>query len=675
MQASPWRRFAAFAPGVVSAAALLAALLTGCGQPKQARVMLVMDPLAKELACPCVGGYAQRNYPALATYLSRATGERIEVVFADELGKGLRQAGTRPVALIVGKDSVVRYDAAERGLALAPLCRLTDREGKTSLTGLFVVRKDDPARSLSDLQGRQIFFGPADSEEKHQAALAALQAAKVPVPDKPETRAGCSEAAACILESTNLPPAAGVISSYAFPLLEGCGNIPPAALRILAETKPVPFITVFTTAAASPLSAERLLAAFLRVRDDAALLKKMESKLGFLAHEAVATALARPDWPDWRGPLRDGHVARLPERLPAEAKFAWRKPLSGPGLAGLAATTNLVFVADRDPMDESDAFLAFRTADGELAWQLSYPAKTDLDYGQSPRATPVVRDGRAYLLGAGGQLHCVEADTGKVIWKRDLARDFGAKVPKWGYCSTPLLVDGRLIVNPGATNASLVALDARSGKTVWKTPGGPPAYGAFILAELGGRRQIVGHDQTSLGGWDARTGRRLWTLAPPQSGDFNVPTPLAHEGRLLVVTENNGARLYGFRDDGTILPQPDASSDALTAETSSPVIAGNCVFGWDSTLRCLDLADGMKEIWHLANAAQGTHANFLAADGQVLGVTDGGELLLLKTARPPKLVSRLRFAAEDTGGYAHPAMAAGRLFLRDRTHLMCLKLE
>ena len=372
---------------------------------------------------------------------------------------------------------------------------------------------------------------------------------------------------------------------------------------------------------------------------------------------------------------RDGHVARLPARLPAEAKFAWRKPLSGPGLAGLAATTNLVFVADRDPLDEHDAFLAFRATDGELVWQLEYPARADLDYGQSPRATPLVRHGRAFLLGACGQLHCVDATSGKVIWKRNLPRDFGARIPKWGYCSTPLWVDGRLIVNPGASNASLVALDAASGKVLWKTPGPPAAYGAFILAELGGRLQIVGHDEVSLGGWDPRTGRRLWTLTPPRSGDFNVPTPVAHEGRLLVVTENNGARLHGFRDDGTILPEPLLRTEALLAQTSSPVITGGCVFGWDHTLRCLDLGDGLKEIWTLPNSASGTHASFLAADGRLLVVTEGGELLLLKVASPPVVESRLRFTPEDTGGYAHPALAGGRLFLRNQSHLLCLSVE
>jgi hypothetical protein len=164
-------------------------------------------------------------------------------------------------------------------------------------------------------------------------------------------------------------------------------------------------------------------------------------------------------------------------------------------------------------------------------------------------------------------------------------------------------------------------------------------------------------------------------LSPPKSGDFNVPTPVVHEGRLLVVTESNGARLYGFHDNGTIIPEPILHTEALLADTSSPVVAGGCVFGWDHTLRCLDLADGLKEIWTLSEHAAATHASFIAADGRLLVVTDAGDLLLLKVTSPPGVESRLRFAKEDASSYAHPAWAAGRLFLRDRSHLLCLAVE
>src|SRR5215207_10483751 len=123
--------------------------------------------------------------------------------------------------------------------------------------------------------------------------------------------------------------------------------------------------------------------------------------------------------------------------------------------------------------------------------------------------------------------------------------------------------DDLLIVNPGGAGASLVALDCATGRTRWATPGSPAAYAAFICGQFGGRRQIVGYDQDSLGGWDVKTGERLWQLVPPTKGDFNVPTPIAVDGGVAVSTENNGTRLYRFDGSGRIVPEPAAQNADL----------------------------------------------------------------------------------------------------------------
>ena len=124
-------------------------------------------------------------------------------------------------------------------------------------------------------------------------------------------------------------------------------------------------------------------------------------------------------------------------------------------------------------------------------------------------ATPLIEGDFVFLLGAMGNLHCVSLASGKVIWSKHLRRDFGdVKLTSWGCCSSPLIADGRLIVNPGAKDASLVALEPATGEVVWKTPGGPASFGSLILATFGGRQQLIGHDQNSLGGWDPANGER-----------------------------------------------------------------------------------------------------------------------------------------------------------------------
>src|SRR5260370_19239748 len=156
-------------------------------------------------------------------------------------------------------------------------------------------------------------------------------------------------------------------------------------------------------------------------------------------------------------------------------------------------------------------------------------------------------------------------------------------------CSTPVVVDNLLIVNPGGTNASLAALDCVPGGTRWTRAGFPAAYSAFICAEFGRHRQIVGYDQRSLGGWDAKTGKRLWQLVPPTEGDFNVPTPIAVDGGVIVATENNGTRLYRFDESGRIIPKPAGEFADLSPGTVTPVVTCGRVFWGQMGVRCLDV--------------------------------------------------------------------------------------
>ncbi len=635
-------------------------------------VMVVMDPLAKPLACACVKGYAQRDYDALGAYLSRTLSRRVRVVYGESLDKALQSKNRGTASLIVGKQSVVQSDAALVGVRVHPVCRLTGKEGTTTLTGLFVVKLNDPAQTLADLKGRPILFGPSDAAEKHSAAMAALRDAGVALPTKIETRAGCTDAALDVQDSNlDLPPA-GVISSYALPLLEGCGSIEKGSLKVVGHTAQVPFVTVFATANFDPELEGKLTRALLAVRDSAPLLKSLESKAGF-----VPMSNESSEWPGWRGANRDGQVAWLPEKLPANATFAWQKKLNGPALAGVAAAQGVVVVADRDPTDRQDVFHCLRARDGETLWTVAYPAPGEMDYGLSARATPLIEGDRVCLLGAQGTLLVVELATGKILWKRELTRDFEARTPKWGWCASPLLVDGLLIVNPGSAQASLVGLNWRTGEIVWKSPGAAAAYAGFIIGRFGGQRQIIGYDAVSLGGWDPQTGKRLWTLSPPVTGDFNVPTPVAIDGKLLVATENNGTRLYGFNANGTINPQPLAASSELSPDASTPVVAAGQVIGCSgSGLHGLDLAGGLKPLWSGLEDTVSDFGSLIASRDRVLALSFRGELLLLNPSRTsPEVSSRLRLFDGDPELYSHPALSGHRLYVRSPAGVCCLVLD
>src|SRR5262249_35065711 len=296
-----------------------------------------------------------------------------------------------------------------------------------------------------------------------------------------------------------------VVPGYSMRLLEGCGSVRPGSLRVIGKTRPVPFITVFVSDSVAAEKQEKIIAALLSIKDDRKLLNAMESRDGFIPCKSKQTtgakASANEAWPDWRGPNRDGHVAQLPQRLPPTPKFLWKKGAMNGSLAGLSISGKRLILAERDFADENDIYRCLDANDGELLWLAQFAAPGKLDYGQSPRATPVIHAGKAYLLGAFGDLRCLNITNGNLIWQRHLPREFKARLPTWGMCCTPLIVGDELIVTPGGTDASLAALDLATGHTLWTTPGSAAAYSAFISGDFGGRRQIVGYDRQSLGGW------------------------------------------------------------------------------------------------------------------------------------------------------------------------------
>lgn len=388
-------------------------------------------------------------------------------------------------------------------------------------------------------------------------------------------------------------------------------------------------------------------------------------------------AAASQEWTDWRGPRRDGRVPWLPAKLSPKPNVLWEKQLTAKALGGVAATRDYVLFSDRELNDTSDAFHCADAATGKILWSHTYPAPGSLDYGNSPRATPVIHEDLVIVAGAFGYLGCLELKTGKVKWEMDIREEFKAEDErKWGMCSTPLIAEGKLIVNPGGKEASLVALDPRTGKVLWKTPGRPASYGNFVVATLGGKKQIVGHDLTTLGGWDIASGKRLWELKPALPGDFNVPTPIQVGAHLLVTTENNRTRLYQFQKDGHIDPKPLAVNKNLHNDTHTPVVVGRRVYGLHRRLFCLDLGDGLKTLWDHEDKPFNGYASILASDERLLIVSVGGEVTLLDAkADEYREISRWELFAGEQAGYAHPALVGSKLYLRGNGSIMAIELK
>jgi outer membrane protein assembly factor BamB len=409
-----------------------------------------------------------------------------------------------------------------------------------------------------------------------------------------------------------------------------------------------------------------------------------EGRVRGTAREKKVTADDKPTapapvpiaWTGWRGPRRDGRVGWLPEKLPAKITPVWSLDTTTRGLGGVAATSDLVLYSDRVLNDSIDEWKCVSAADGKEKWTYSYPCKGNLDYGNSPRATPLLDGDHVYLFGAFGHLACLKLKSGEAVWELNLRDEFEATdEPKWGACSNPLLVDGKLIVNPGTKDASLAALDPKTGKVLWKTPGKPAGYGSLIAGKFGGTQQIVGHDADSLGGWDVATGKRLWTVRPDVPNDFNVPTPIDLGGKLLVTTENNGTRVCGFKENGVIDPKPAAVNKKLAPDTHTPVVVGDRVFGIWRRLFCLSVKNGLKPVWDADGQAFTKYAAVVATDQRVLVMTLEADFILFDaTADEFRELSRVKVLPDEKGLYSHPAFVGKRVYVRGSSTVVAIEL-
>jgi len=250
--------------------------------PKNALVMVVMDPLAAPLSCPCVEGYAQRDYDKLAAFLTSQLGREVVAVYNASLPAALKMDTKDRADIVIGKHSVVLYDGKRAGKQFRPVLALTGKDGKTDMQGLFVVASSDPAKSVADLAGYRIFYGTEDSDEKYSAAFDVLKKNGITPTDKPDTCAACSDGATKILELGPTVRTATVISSYAAPLLEGCGTVKKGDLRVIGQTASVPFVEAFVSEALPANDQAKIEAALAKMGTHIELMQAMESLLGFV---------------------------------------------------------------------------------------------------------------------------------------------------------------------------------------------------------------------------------------------------------------------------------------------------------------------------------------------------------------------------------------------------------
>lgn len=388
---------------------------------------------------------------------------------------------------------------------------------------------------------------------------------------------------------------------------------------------------------------------------------------------SVAQHASAAEWPQWLGPNRDGVapakglLAAWPEDGPRKL---WERSI-GEGYSSVAVAGGRVYSLTQDGPNEA---IVCWDLEGQERWRHTYPAQFRESHGNGPRATPTVAGGLVYTVGATGMMHCLKAggDRAEVVWEKDLLATFNAEAPRWGVSFSPLVEEGRVFVQPGGRNGnSVAALDARTGAVLWKQGDDPPSYSSPLTATIGGQRQVLFFTGTHLVGVAPSTGALLWRF--PWKTDFqcNIATPIvAHDYVLITSNYDRGCAVVKIaQDEGAWKARLVYKNRRLRSHFSTPVRWKDHVYGFDDTnLVCLDFRTG-EVLWKERGFGKGS---LLIADGLLIVYGESGEVALAEAIPEAyRERSRFRFSTQGASCWSVPALADGRLFIRDQEKLAC----
>ncbi len=394
-----------------------------------------------------------------------------------------------------------------------------------------------------------------------------------------------------------------------------------------------------------------------------------------LASVAPDTAANQSDWPQFRGPNRDGKsnetglLSQWPDGGP---KLLWSVQDIGKGFSHVSVSGGLIYVTG---LEEKEGVLSAYTLDGSLKWQANYGPEWHVSH-PGARSTPTVQDGLVYVASGIGNVACFEAATGRLVWSVKLFEDYEAPQVQWGYAES-LLVDGdRLLCTPCGKKATMVALNRKTGKPVWTSPalGQGSSFCSPLPLIHNGKRAVVTMTETAVVAFSPEDGSALWQH-PYENPRQNHPiTPIYHEG-MLYVTSGYGKGAVGLR-----IAEDGMSATRLWEQPRQDPVHGQAVLvdGYvyasshqkaSGRWSCMEMKTG-KLFWEAPGVGKG--GSIIFADGMLYCYSEDGVVGLVRpTPEQCKVVSTFKVSAGDGPHWAHPVVAHGRLFLRHGTVLMC----
>ena len=394
----------------------------------------------------------------------------------------------------------------------------------------------------------------------------------------------------------------------------------------------------------------------------------------------AAAGVSAQEWTQWRGPARDGSVSLkdAPKAWPEEFKRAWRVEI-GEGYSSPVVSGGRAFVHGRRDPEEIVASINF--ADGKVVWDKKYQApykknEYAVSMAKGPHATPLIAGNRLFTLGASAILNAWDTATGKQLWTRDFSQSIDTSKMFYGTAASPLLVNGRLVVQVGSDihGGQILALDPATGKTEWEWKGPGPGYASPIVIGPAGSQQIVTLTESSIVGLDGKTGKELWSTPFPDEWHENIVTPLWTGTNLIVSGTRQGTHAYAFANNAgkwqatEIWKNPD-----IAMYMSSPVCGDGLVYGLSSKKKgqffALDAKTGAVR-W-TTEGREAEHASLLLTPQHVVFLTNGADLIVAKRGTPSFMVER-RYQVAEAPTFATPVLLGSNILVRDATGLMLL---
>lgn len=394
------------------------------------------------------------------------------------------------------------------------------------------------------------------------------------------------------------------------------------------------------------------------------------------------TAASTSDWPQWRGPDRSGisPESGLLKQWPAEGpKLLWQVNDIGDGYSTPAVAGRRIYLMSNRGMD-NEFVQALSTQNGKPIWitrvgNVGNPNQNP-PYPKA-RSTPTVDGDFVYALGSDGDLTCLEARSGKIRWQKSIRKEFGGQSGEWAYAESPLVDGDVVVVTPGGAEATIVALNKKTGAVIWTSavPGGDPAgYASAIVVQGGGRKQYVQFLTKGMVGIDAKTGKFLWRYAEVAKGPAQYWTPVARDGYVYGGALGVGGGLVRLKlDGGGVAAEQVYFERGLPNGIGGAVLVGENLYGTEvgQKLVAAEFITG-KVKWQAETIGW---ASVAYADGHLYLHGINGDVALVEATpeayrekgrfTPPAQPKKKQVGPYPEGAFAYPVIANGRLYIRD----------